>query len=77
MVPPGPGGSAQRTPLGNGYVVIENRVSGAGALSSWVVRPDGRRVTVQLPRGTSTPDNVAAVAQAVTDLPVRVRSGNH
>lgn len=76
LVPPAPGGGAQRTRVTDGAVVIEEKVSRAGSTSAWVVRGDGRRVSVQLPRGTDTPDGIAEVAQAVTDAPVRRKSHN-
>ena len=56
--------------------MIEERLLPSGAVSQWVVRPDGRRVTVQLPRWNQDPAEVAAVAQAVTDTPRKPRSWN-
>lgn len=51
--------------------MIGTRVSPRGQVAHWVVRPDGRRVTVATPRGTDTPENIAACAMAVLDAPRR------
>jgi hypothetical protein len=58
-----------REVLPGGFVVTETKVSPKGNVTLVVVVPDGRKVTVHLPKGTDTPEGIAAMAMARLTAP--------